>query len=271
MDRQQILATAVAIAREAGALLRDAQGDALQIGRKSTAIDLVTQYDTAAEALIAARLNAHFPDHSLFGEEGAESGSGSGYVWHIDPIDGTVNFAHGFPVFCVSLALYDDNAPVLGVIYDPTRDECFTAVHGAGAWLTRGDRQVRLAVSRTTQLIDSLLATGFPYDRHTSPLNNLDQFGAFLKRAQGMRRAGSAALDMAYVAAGRLDGFWEFKLGRHDVAAAMLLVTEAGGRVTLMDGSPAQLAPRLALVVSNGLIHDEMLAVLKAVNAPTLP
>jgi myo-inositol-1(or 4)-monophosphatase len=262
MNQQDILETAISIAREAGALLYDGFTQQKAIDRKSSAIDLVTQFDMASEALIVQRLTAVFPHHNIIGEEGANRLNGSSYTWYIDPLDGTNNFAHGFPVFCVSMALYDAGTPLIGVVYDPTRDECFTAVNGQGAFLTSAEQTIQLQVSTNDQLIDSLVATGFPYDRHTSTVNNVAQMAAFLGAVQGVRRAGSAALDLAYVAAGRLDGYWEFKLNSWDVAAAALFVLEAGGKVTDMLGRPLQLKPRLNLIVSNGRIHQQMKTIL---------
>lgn len=272
--------TAIAIAREAGALLREGYGQAKQIGAKSSPIDLVTQYDTAAETLIVDLLRRHFPHDAILGEEGGwqphasdVSGNGRGNgrrLWLVDPLDGTINFAHGFPAFAVSLALYEGERPLLGVVYDPLRDECFHAARGEGAFLSAGAAPPQpLRVSPARDLLSSLLATGFPYDRHHSELDNLAQFGAFLKRAQGIRRAGSAALDVAYVAAGRLDGYWEYKLSSWDIAAAILLVHEAGGQTSAMDGSPFRLntAGHNELVASNGRIHDEILGVLHTMPA----
>ncbi len=258
MNLNFVLDTAVPIAREAGALLREGYGREKEIAVKGTAVDWVTQFDQQAETLIVSRLRAAFPDHTLVGEEGGTTAGSSAYTWHIDPLDGTTNFAHGFPVFCVSLALVEGTRPLLGVIYDPLREECFTAVAGQGAWLNGR----RLHVSQADSLIRSLLATGFPYDRHTAEHDNVAQMARFLKKAHGIRRAGAAALDMAYVAAGRLDGYWEFKLKSYDVAAGVLLVQEAGGQVTDMDGRAVQIAPEMALVASNGRIHAAMLAVL---------
>ncbi len=267
MDLEHVLNTAIDIAREAGATVRDRYGERRDIKRKSSAIDLVTEVDGQVEAQISKRLLAAFPSHRLIREEaGATDGPGS-LAWHIDPLDGTTNYAHGFPAFAVSLALCDADEPLVGVIYDPLRDECFSACRGGGAWLAGAGGRRRLAVSGIAELGQSLLATGFPYDRHTTPHNNLLQFGAFLMRAQGLRRAGAAALDMAYVAAGRLDGFWEFRLSSWDVAAGILLVREAGGRVSDPLGGPLQIVTPLSLVASNGHIHDAMLAVLAGVAA----
>ena len=268
MDLEQALETTEAIARMAGDLLMDGLGREKDIQTKSTAVDWVTQYDLAAEALILSRLKAAFPDHSFVGEEGTDETGSKPYTWYIDPLDGTGNYSHGFPVFSVSLALYEAGRPLLGVIYDPTRDECFAAIAGRGASLsTRGTRQT-LQVSKTAELVDSLLATGFPYDSHTSEVDNTEHAARFVKRAFGIRRAGSAALDMAYVAAGRLDGYWEFKISAWDVATGILLVQEAGGMVTLIDGRPLGFGPRMNIVASNGLIHDRMLAVIQGAASP---
>lgn len=261
---------AIAIAREAGALLRKGFRQAKDINAKSSAIDLVTQYDTQAEALIVSRLREDFPHDAIVGEEGGSQNhgeNGGGRIWFVDPLDGTINFAHGYPAFAVSLALYDGEQPLAGVVYDPLRDECFHAAAGQGAFLSRGDSEEQLRVSLNGQLVRGLLATGFPYDRHHSELDNVAQFTAFLKRAQGIRRGGAAALDVAYIAAGRLDGYWEYKLGSWDIAAAALLVQEAGGQISAMDGSPFRLQPMQpnALVASNGLIHEEMLGLLQGV------
>ncbi len=268
MDYDHILTEAVDTARAAGALLMDGFGREHEIQTKSSAIDFVTQYDLAAEALITERLRAAFPGHSLVGEEGAAHTGADPYTWYVDPLDGTNNFSHGFPVFCVSLALYEGQRPLVGIIYDPTRDELFTAVAGRGAHLTGRDGAVkRLRVSGTTPLAAGLLATGFPYDAHTSPLDNGAYVMRFIKRALGLRRAGSAALDLAYVAAGRLDGYWEFKLSAWDVAAGILLVQEAGGVVAKIDGRPIELTDRLNVLASNGLIQDEMQEIINQVGA----
>lgn len=265
---------AMNIALEAGDLLREGFHQAKQINAKSSAIDLVTQYDTEAESLIVNRLRRAFPHDAILGEEGGrQSQNGNAQrLWLVDPLDGTINFAHGFPVFAVSLALYEGDRPLVGVVYDPMRDECFHAAAGHGAFLsTAADDPQPLRVSHSDELVNSLLATGFPYDRHSSELDNVAQFTAFLKRAQGIRRAGAAALDVAYVAAGRLDGYWEFKLGSWDIAAAILLVQEAGGYTSAMDGSPFVLHPTQhnRLVASNGLIHHEIVSLLQTIPTPT--
>jgi myo-inositol-1(or 4)-monophosphatase len=272
MDLNFAQQTAVETAEAAGALLKAGVREQKSILSKSSAIDLVTEYDRAAETLILERLRSQFPEHSFVAEESGasgflENGRENPYTWYIDPLDGTNNFAHGFPVFCVSLALYEGQRPLVGVIYDPVRGECFSAVAGQGAYLKTAETTIPLQVSRAETLLGSLLATGFPYDRHTSRLDNIAQLAAFLKRAQGIRRTGSAALDLAYVAAGRLDGYWEFKLNSWDVAAGVLLVMEAGGKATGMDGRPLSLSGKVDLVASNGLIQEAMLAVLREVNS----
>jgi myo-inositol-1(or 4)-monophosphatase len=270
MNLKNVLNVAVETAEAAGALLREGVREQKSILHKSSSVDLVTQYDEAAEALILERLRGQYPDHGFVAEESgvsgqSENGRKSRYTWYIDPLDGTNNFAHGFPVFCVSLALYEGDRPLVGVVYDPLRDECFSAVTGQGAFLTTPEGAIRLEVSATETLLGSLLATGFPYDRHTSELDNITQLSAFLKRAQGVRRPGAAALDLAYVAAGRLDGYWEYKLNSWDIAAGILLVEEAGGKVTGVDGRSPMLAGKIALIASNGLIHGAMMAVLEEV------
>ena len=273
MNLNTIYPTALAIAREAGALLREgyfASGSAhKEIELKSSSMDLVTHYDKAAESLIANRLRSAFPDHHLLAEEGATNSQGdSPYLWVVDPLDGTTNFAHGFPVFAVSMALLENGQPRLGIVYDPIRDECFAAIAGQGATLTQADGTTQpMQVSSAPTLQESLLATGFPYDVQTSDWDNLTEFRAFLKRSRGVRRPGAAALDLAYVAAGRLDGYWEYKLSPWDIAAGVLLVQEARGRVTSITNGPINLEGRIHLIASNGFLHEEMVAVLKEVRS----
>lgn len=266
-ELNRISAIAIEIARETGALVLDGVLRTKTVETKSSAIDIVTSYDKEAEALIIERLRAAFPEHGYFAEEGDYGkNADDGHVWYIDPIDGTNNFAHGIPFFAISLALYRGREPLFGLVYDPVREEVFHATAGSGAYLTAGDGgSKRLAVSRAENLVQCLLASGFPYDRHTSEQNNVAQFAAFLKQAQGLRRMGAAALDLAYVAAGRLDGYWEYKLNSWDVAAGVLLVEEAGGVVTDVDGQPFRLTRTPELVASNGHIHRQMLDVLAEV------
>jgi myo-inositol-1(or 4)-monophosphatase len=255
-----LLPTAESIAREAGALLREFYHRGVRTEYKGD-VDLVTEADRASEALIGTRLRAAFPDHGIYGEEGTREGMDSEFRWYVDPLDGTTNFAHGFPVFCVvlgcehrppGLAADEDGEIIAGVIYDPLRDEMFSAARGAGATLN-GEP---MRVSRTRTLDESLIATGFPSKkRHNSP--NVHFYQEFTLRSHGVRRAGSAAIDLAYVACGRLDGYWEFQLNPWDTSAGYLLVEEAGGRITHFDGSKFTLDSR-EILATNGLIHPEM-------------
>ena len=241
------------IAREAGALLMTYFDRHIKIEYKGD-VDLVTAADRASEKLIVERLQAKWPQHGILGEEGTRSDMGAEYRWYVDPLDGTTNFAHGYPVFCVSVALarQDDQLEV-GVLYDPTRDELFAAERGCGASLNGKP----MHVSATTRLAESILGTGFPsHKRHANP--NIHFYQQITLRSHGVRRAGSAALDLANVAAGRYDGFWEFKLNPWDTAAGVLIVQEAGGKVTRFDGGPFRLDSREVLA-TNGLIHDELL------------
>jgi myo-inositol-1(or 4)-monophosphatase len=250
------------VAREAGAKLREHYAQGVETEYKGD-VDLVTVADRACEKLIRARLGEVFPAHGIFGEEGTRERLEGEFRWYVDPLDGTTNFAHGFPQFCVSLGLEQrskgtpadaDGTVVAAVIYDPLRDELFTAERGRGAELNGK----RMHVSRSAHLAESLIATGFPSrKRHESP--NVHFYHEFTLRSHGVRRAGSAALDLAYVAAGRLDAFWEFNLNPWDTAAGMLLVEEAGGKITDFAGEPFQLASR-ELLASNGRIHDELIA-----------
>ena len=219
--------------------------------------DLVTEVDRDSERLIVEHLLSRFPDHMILAEEGDYPPTGSSLRWIIDPVDGTTNYAHGFPWFCVSIALESAGELLAGVIYNPMHDELFTATKGGGAYLNGR----RLSVSTRSPLRDTLLGTGFPYDCATDSDNNFTSFIAFQKAARGIRRAGAAALDLAYVAAGRLDGFWELKLKPWDVAAGVLMIREAGGTVSTFDGSAYDVANH-RIVASNGLIHGEMVAML---------
>ncbi|MFB3814400.1 MAG: inositol monophosphatase family protein [Terriglobales bacterium] len=241
-----------AIAREAGALLAGYFRRRIGYEYKGD-VDLVTEADRRSEALIVGRIHEYWPDHNIMGEEGTRHESGSEWRWYVDPLDGTTNFAHGFPVFCVSLGLERKDELVAGVLYDPTRDELFAAEKGSGATLNG----VRVRVSKTEKLVESLLATGFPsHKRHKNP--NIYFYHQLTLASHGLRRAGSAALDLAYVAAGRIDGFWEFNLNPWDTAAGVLLVREAGGVVTRFDGSAWRLDSRETLA-SNGLIHEQLM------------
>ena len=257
---QEFVEAASVIAREAGGLLREFYHRGVRTEYKGD-VDLVTEADRASEKLITERLRAAFPSHGVYGEEGTRSGLDSEYRWYVDPLDGTTNFAHSFPVFCVvlgcerraaGLAPEADGEMVAGVIYDPLRDELFTAARGQGAFLNG----LPMHVSRAAKLQESLIATGFPSQkRHRSP--NVHFYQEFTLRSHGVRRAGSAALDLAYVAAGRLDGYWEFKLNPWDTSAGFLLMEEAGGTITRFDGSPFRLDSE-EVFATNGLIHTEM-------------
>lgn len=222
-------------------------------------IDLVTAVDHACEALVLQALQAGCPGDTIIAEEGGGQRGDSGRTWYVDPLDGTTNFSHGVPHCCVSIALLDAEGPAVAVIHDPIRRWTFYATRGGGAWRDGH----RLRVSRTDRLDRSVLATGFPYDRRTNPDNNLGRTGTLLQHIQGIRRAGSAALDLAWVAAGWLDGYWEDRLKPWDVAAGVLLVTEAGGQVGDLLGGPFQLSAG-RLTASNGLVHDALVAVLRS-------
>ena len=251
---------AVDAARAAGQLLREALPLTRQVSYKGAPTNLVTEMDARAEALVVGALTDAFPDDGILAEEGSARTGRSGRRWIIDPLDGTTNYAHGLPIFSVGIGLEHARSIVLGVVYDPTRDELFVAERGAGAWLN----DARLSVSTTAQLEASLLVTGFPYDIRTNPDNNLAEYATFSRRARAVRRLGSALLDIAYVAAGRFEGFWELALSPWDVAAAGILVEEAGGRVTDLRGGAIDI-DRPRIVATNGRIHDQMLAVLKEV------
>lgn len=267
LSPEQLLPDIAAIVRDAGDIILRHFAAPIPISdRKSTRSDIVTAADTEAEAFIVRELLARFPDHHIVGEEGGGQGAPAAaapYHWFVDPIDGTVNFAAKLPHFCTSIALATpDRQPLLGVVYDPTRRELFTAVAGRGAQLN--GQPVR--VTQTATLNDAVVSTGFPYDKHTNPDNNLREWAAFLQHIRGERRLGSAALDLCYVAAGRLDGYWEKDLKPWDAMAGMLIAREAGGTVTdYAGGADPQRLDRGRYVASNGRIHDAMLAVLRSV------
>ena len=257
---QETLEKTASIARAAGALLREGWGRVGRIEYKGE-VNLVTEYDRQAGALITEALQAEFPDHHIHAEEHGDIGlESSPYTWLVDPLDGTTNFAHGFPGFAVSVGLIHRGEGLVGVIYDPTRDELYAAGVGLGAH--RNGRPIE--VSGVDRLGRALLATGFAYDRDWAADHNLPLLDRFLRKSQGIRRAGAAALDLAYVACGRLDGHWEMRLHPWDVAAGILMVTEAGGRVTDFDGGHERDQSGREIVASNGLIHDAMLEVLGA-------
>jgi myo-inositol-1(or 4)-monophosphatase len=244
------------VALEAGQLLLDRFHTDFTVSHKGT-VNLVTDVDLAAEELIVSRIRKAFPSHSILAEENHHDTRGEGIVWIIDPLDGTTNYAHGYPVFSVSIGLEIGGEVEWGAVFDPSRKELFSARRGGGATCNGAS----LDVSATASLGASLLGTGFPYDIQTDSRNNLNNFCAFAVRTQGIRRGGSAAIDLCYVAAGRFDGFWEIKLNPWDCAAGALIVKEAGGRVTNFSGRPASIYER-EIVASNGMIHGEMLDVL---------
>jgi myo-inositol-1(or 4)-monophosphatase len=255
-----LLNFAIQTARDAGSLLAERFGRTLQVTNKSE-LDLVTESDLASERLIIDRIKTHYPRHAILAEESGasapeDSGTKSEWRWIIDPLDGTTNYAHGYPCFCVSMGLEHKGRMEVGVIYDPMRDEMFTAERGVGASLNGR----RIQVSATRNLAGALLCTGFPYDvRERSEFAR--HFGNFIMNAQGVRRDGAAALDLAYVACGRFDGFWEEGLKPWDVAAGALLVEEAGGRVSNYAGEPLSIYVP-PIVASNGLLHEQMMHVL---------
>ncbi len=255
----RFLSVAREAALKAGEFLRNNLNRRQRVAYKGV-VNLVTDCDRRSQAIITTALRRAFPDHGILAEEGEETRQPdkTGYRWLIDPLDGTTNFAHRLPIFCVSIALEYAGKVILGLVYDPMRQELFQAVRGRGAFLNGR----RIKVSDTRLLNRSLLATGFPYDLRESRVNNLTHFENFLFRAQAIRRCGAAALDLCYVACGRFDGFWELKLNPWDVAAGTLMVTEAGGTVSDFRGGKCFLDGR-EVVATNGLIHRAMLRVLK--------
>jgi len=252
------LSDLIEMARGASEILREGFGGQIQIEHKG-AIDLVTDVDHRSEAFLLHEIQQRFPGHRVETEESLGMDGADGHVWYIDPLDGTVNYAHGIPIFSVSIAYAQGDYPILGVVYDPMRDECFYAQRGKGAWLD--GRPLR--VSSAPELKSCLLVTGFYYDTWTNPDNNLDHFVDFTLRTQGVRRLGSAAIDLCYVAAGRFDGYWELRLNHYDLAAGTLIVQEAGGVVTDINGEPDYFRKPYSVVAANPAIHPQMIEVLK--------
>lgn len=244
------------LARQAGALLRDGFAHQHTLALKS-AYEVVTEMDRASEDLIVAAIRRMYPDHAILAEEGGGVEQESPFLWVIDPLDGTNNYAHNFPFFGVSIALIEDGSLRIGVVYDPLRDELFSAERGDGAFCN----ERRIQISPTPRLDAALVSTGFPYDYATAAENNYPQFNRIQARTQGVRRAGAAALDLAYVAAGRLDAHWELRLKPWDSAAGALLIQEAGGRLSDWDGK-AWTPWSDRLIASNGHIHAELIAAL---------
>ncbi len=251
----RFLATAIEVVTAAGAIQRARFGSALKIDKKGT-IDLVTEVDLEVERAARALLGSRFPDHDILAEELGGGRSNASHRWVFDPLDGTTNFAHGIPIFCSSLALEVEGEAVVGAVFDPIRQELFTAERGVGAWLNG----VPLRVSAAERLIDAVLVTGFPYDIHETLDEVIGLFAAYVGQARAIRRLGSAAVDLCWVAAGRMDGFWEQRLQPWDTRAGALLVEEAGGRVTGLDGAPWDPAGG-HLLASNGPLHEPMLEV----------
>lgn len=260
-----ILQVAEAIARQAGAVLREGYGNVRHIQQKGV-IDLVTEFDKRSEEIIISSVQREFPDHAILAEESGHNEITSEYQWVIDPLDGTTNFAHGIPIFSVTMGLFRNNSPILGVTYDPLRNEMFSAETGRGA--TLNDQPIH--VSSEINLGQAVISTGFPYDLRTNPQNNFAQFIQFQLRTRAVRHLASAALDCAWTAMGRLDGYWEFGVKPWDIGAGILIVLEAGGSVTSVDGEEDFLATE-TIVVSNGLLHEQMLRVLREGEHAPLP
>jgi myo-inositol-1(or 4)-monophosphatase len=266
-DAQALRAAAAGLAREAGAILREGYGRIHAPERKGR-IDLVTEFDRRSEALLLGELRRRFPTHGILAEESGAHAAGGGAPgapdsdavrWIIDPLDGTTNFAHNYPFFAVSIAAESAGSLVAGAVFDPVRDELFSAAAGHGATLN----DVPLHVSAIERIEDALLVTGFPYDVRERPEPVLSTFREFLTRAQGVRRDGSAALNLCYLAAGRFDGFWERGLSPWDMAAGALIVREAGGRVTDFDDGPLDLTAR-RILATNGRLHGAMREILRS-------
>ena len=248
---------AIRAAKKAGRILQNHLGRVKKVDYKG-AVNLVTEMDLISEKVIVTEICRRYPKHSILAEEKTHRQEDSPYRWVIDPLDGTTNYAHGYPIFCVSIGLEKDGEIILGVVYDPSRNELFVGEKGKGARLNGR----RIQVSSTRKLSRSLLATGFPYDLRESSVNNFDHFQNFARKVHAVRRAGSAALDLCYVAAGRFDGFWEMKLGPWDLAAGSLILREAGGKVTDFQDHPIHLDGKYVLA-TNGKIHGEIIRTLK--------
>ncbi len=251
------LADLETMAYGAGKILRDSYGKKIKISNKGV-IDLITEIDQRSEDYLVNAIKSRFPNHRVITEESGIILGDENQAWYIDPLDGTVNYAHGVPIFSVSIAYVDNGKVELGGIYDPMHKEYFYASRGGGAWLNGH----KLVVSNAKNLDQSLLVTGFPYDVRTNPNNNMDHYVNLGLKSRGVRRLGSAAIDMAYVAAGRFDGFWEISIFGWDIAAGSLIVKEAGGKVTDVYGKPEYLYPVTSILATNSKIHDEMLVVL---------
>lgn len=254
------------LARQAGELLRDGYEREHQIRYKGVT-DLVTEVDEQSEAFLLGEIRKRFDGHRILSEEIGEVDGREEHLWYIDPLDGTVNYAHGVPIFSVSIAYAHRGSLLLGAVYDPLREEMFLAERGRGAWLN--GRPIR--VSSTQELQHSLLVTGFPYDAWNTEHNNFEYFVRFAKRSQGVRRLGSAALDLCYVAAGRFDGYWELSLKPWDAAAGALIAEEAGAKVSRADGSDDYLRSPLSILAAPPVLHAQILAVLQEPRSRTTP
>lgn len=253
------------LSHQAGEILRTSFGQNLQVDHKGV-IDLVSEVDRQSEAFLLGTIHQRFPADRIVAEESGELSGTSDRVWYIDPLDGTINYVHGVPIYSVSIAYAEAGELCLGVVYDPMRDECFCAQYGAGAWLN--DQPIHPA--STLDLDNALLATGFPYDIRTNPENNLDHYAHLALHSQGVRRLGSAALDLCYVACGRFDGFWELSLKSWDVAAGALIAQEAGAVVTNMAGGADFMTAPQSILTANSQLHPLLLRELwKKSGSPT--
>jgi len=255
---QPTLNQVIDLAKAAGEIVRAGFDNKHTIGYKS-AVDVVTESDKNSEAYILKQIRANFPQHAILTEESGAHAGESEHLWIIDPLDGTVNYSHHLPIYSISIAYQLQGQLQLGVVYDPTHDECFSAEKGAGAWLNGQP----IHAADTAELIDSLLVTGFPYDLLSSEMHNIDYFGYFSRRSQGVRRLGSAALDLCYVAAGRLDGYWELSIKNWDIAAGTLIAREAGAVVSKIDGEADMLKPPLTIIAATPAIYPRLLEVLQ--------
>lgn len=258
LNLDNALEFAVSVAKSAGAIQKNRYEDASVKVEHKGIIDLVTEVDIECEKIVTESIAGKYSDHGILAEEGTELEKSSDYLWIVDPLDGTTNFAHGVPMFCVSIALVKQGAPLIGVAYDPLRDELFTAIKGGGAFLN--GKPIR--VSEVTEMDDALLSTGFPYDIRTNSDNNLNHFNRVVVNCQAIRRTGSAVIDLCYTACGRFDGFWEKNLFAWDMAAGALIVEEAGGIVTDMSGAPLDLYGK-TIASANRNIHSSLLKLLQ--------
>ena len=252
------LNAAIEIAKEAGEIQLEGLNKAKKIEYKGNRFNIVTQIDKACEKLIVDYLKDKFPSHDILAEEGTDVKQDSEWLWIVDPLDGTVNYAHGYPLFAVSIALLRKGKPVVGVVLEPNRNELFVGEHGGGAMLN--DKPIRVSSSKTIE--GSMISTGFAYNVNETRLNNIDHFNHFIQKCHAVRRDGVASVDMCYTACGRYDGFWELFLKPWDIAGAAVIVAEAGGKLSMFDGSPLDIFGD-EIVASNSLIHQEMLDILK--------